>query len=452
LDATEAQQTTLGSIRSLPASFKLIFGFISDNYPIVGYRRKSYMLIGWALAATSMSYLLIFSDLSLVEEEYLDASGNMSTRTVAPNDAPSIPLLSLVTLVFGTGFWMADVMADSVVAEKAKLEPVHSRGSIQSSCYSYRFFGLMVAAPFSSALYSSMGPRIIIALLALLPLSVLPLVYMLGEVRYAPVASTREQCGEIWKTVCSRAVWQPLGFVYLYNVLQVGNGAWREFLRTTLGFTASQLNSIYIASCVLLYLGILTYKYYLINFSWRFVYIATTLLNGLFSILQVLLIMGITFGLSDFWFALGDDAFAEFIQGIQFLPTTIMMVHLTPTGSEGASYAMFTTVNNSALNLSVAVSTRLLGWWDVSKEALANNELTGMINLTYLTTAMQVSGIVFVGLLPRTKEELFALKEKAIGSSSIGGFFFLAITFLSILYATFVGVMNVVNPGWSGES
>jgi hypothetical protein len=452
LDATEAQQTTLGSIRSLPASFKLIFGFISDNYPIVGYRRKSYMLIGWALAATSMSYLLLFSDLSLVEEEYLDASGNMSTRTVAPNDAPSIPLLSLVTLVFGTGFWMADVMADSVVAEKAKLEPVHSRGSIQSSCYSYRFFGLMVAAPFSSALYSSMGPRIIIALLALLPLSVLPLVYMLGEVRYAPVASTREQCGEIWKTVCSRAVWQPLGFVYLYNVLQVGNGAWREFLRTTLGFTASQLNSIYIASCVLLYLGILTYKYYLINFSWRFVYIATTLLNGLFSILQVLLIMGITFGLSDFWFALGDDAFAEFIQGIQLLPTTIMMVHLTPTGSEGASYAMFTTVNNSALNLSVAVSTRLLGWWDVSKEALANNELTGMINLTYLTTAMQVSGIVFVGLLPRTKEELFALKEKAIGSSSIGGFFFLAITFLSILYATFVGVMNVVNPGWSGES
>ena len=452
LGATEAQQTTLGSIRSLPACFKLLFGFISDNVPIIGYRRKSYMLIGWALAAVSMSYLLLFSDLSLIEEEYVDDSGTVSSRTVTPDNAPSIPCLSLVTLVFGTGFWMADVMADSVVAEKAKLEPVHARGSIQSSCYSYRFFGLMVAAPFSSALYSLMGPRIIIALLSLLPLSVLPLVYMLGEVRYAPVGSTREQCGEIWNTVCSRAVWQPLGFVYLYNVLQVGNGAWREFLRSTLGFSAKELNAIYVSSCVLLYLGILTYKYYLIQFSWRFVYILTTLLNGVFSILQVLLIMGITFGLSDFWFALGDDAFAEFIQGIQFLPTTIMMVHLTPAGSEGASYAMFTTVNNSALNMSVALSTHLLGWWDVSREALLNHELTGMINLTYLTTAMQVSGILFVGLLPRTKEELFELKEKAIGSSSIGGFLFLAITFLSILYATFVGVMNVVKPGWSGES
>jgi len=57
----------------------------------------------------------------------------------------------------------------------------------------------------------------------------------------------------------------------------------------------------------------------------------------------VLLIYGITFGLSPFLFALGDDAFAEFIGGVQFLPTTIMMVHLCPAGSEGASYAMFTT-------------------------------------------------------------------------------------------------------------
>jgi hypothetical protein len=452
LGATEAQQTTLGSIRSLPASFKLLFGFLSDNFPIVGYRRKSYMLVGWFLAAASMSYLLLFSDLRLVEEEYVDEDGNVATRTAAPDGAPTIPMLSLITLLFGTGFWIADVMADSIVAEKAKLEPVHSRGSVQSSCYSYRFFGLMIAAPFSTALYSSFGPYYVIMLLSLLPLSILPLVYMLGEVRYAPVASTREQCGEIWNTVCSRAVWQPLGFVYIYNVLQVGNGAWREFLRTTLGFTSTELNSIYIASCVLLYLGILTYKYYLMHFSWRFVYIITTFLNGIFSILQVLLIMGITFGLSDFWFALGDDAFAEFIQGIQFLPTTIMMVHLCPSGSEGASYAMFTTVNNSALNLSVALSTHLLGYWDVSKEALAAHELTGMINLTYLTTALQVSGVLFVGLLPRTKEELFALKEKSVGSSKIGGLVFLAITFLSILYAVFVGVMNVVAPGWSGES
>ena len=44
-----------------------------------------------------------------------------------------------------------------------------------------------------------------------------------------------------------------------------------------------------------------------------------------------------------------------------------MMVHLCPTGSEGASYAMFTTVNNAALNVAAAISTVMLKIWDVTE-------------------------------------------------------------------------------------
>jgi len=347
---------------------------------------------------------------------------------------------------------MADVMGDSVVAEKAKLEPENARGSVQSSCYSYRFFGLMVAAPFSTSIYSWLGPRYIILLLSTLPLIILPLVYWLQEEKNAPIAPTSAQCKEIWNTVRSRAVWQPLGFVYLYNVLQVGNVAWKEYLKTTLGFTAAQLNSIYVVACVLLYVGVVVYKYYLINWSWRTVYVVTTVLNGVFSFLQVLLILGITFGLSNFVFALGDDAFAELIGGIQFLPTTIMMVHLCPDGSEGASYAMFTTVNNSALNLSAAISTQLLRIWDVSKDALARHDLSGMINLTILTSLIQISGLGFVGLLPKTREDLLSLKERQFGTSNLGGAIFLSITFLSILYSLIVSLLNIIYPGWMGES
>ena len=64
LGASEAQQSTISSLRSLPASFKLLFGFVSDNVPLCGYRRKSYMLVGWAITSLSMVALLAFSDLS----------------------------------------------------------------------------------------------------------------------------------------------------------------------------------------------------------------------------------------------------------------------------------------------------------------------------------------------------------------------------------------------------
>ena len=456
LGASEAQQTTLSGIRSLPASFKLIFGFLSDNIPIAGYRRKPYMIMGWLLASASLFMLILFTNLDVTTSGQGCFTNNENENEDAdnaaepPEDAPSIPFLAVSLLLFGVGFWLADVMGDSIVAEKAKLEPPESRGSIQSSCYSYRFFGLMLAAPCSTYMYSAFGPYSVLMVSALLPLCILPAIWMLAEQRNLEIKSTPEQCREIWNTVSSRAAWQPMGFVFLYNLLQVGNAAWKQFQRTVLGFTSCQLNLILIVAYVVLYLGILAYKYFLIKYSWRNIYIVATLLNGVFSALQVLLIYGITFGLSPFLFALGDDVFAEFIQGIQFLPTTIMMVHLCPAGSEGASYAMFTTVNNSALTLASQLSTMLLPIWDVSEDALAAGDLTGMVNLTYLTTGIQLSAILFVGWLPHTKEGLSELQSK--GTSFKGGFIFLAVTFLSISYAIFSGILNIVAPGWMGES
>ena len=60
------------------------------------------------------------------------------------------------------------------------------------------------------------------------------------------------------------------------------------------------------------------------------------------------------------------------------------MVSLCPEGSEGASYSLFCTFINSALLLAPTISTTLLGIWDVSKEALLDNEFSGLIKLTLL--------------------------------------------------------------------
>ena len=50
---------------------------------------------------------------------------------------PSVSFLSLMTFIMGCGLWFADVMADSLVAEKARHEPLASRGTLQSNCCKY---------------------------------------------------------------------------------------------------------------------------------------------------------------------------------------------------------------------------------------------------------------------------------------------------------------------------
>ena len=113
---------------------------------------------------------------------------------------------------------------------------------------------------------------------------------------------------------------------------------------------------------------------------------------------------------------------------------------------------MFTTVNNSALNLSSSISTLLLSIWDVSKETLLSGELSGMIKLTILTTALQTSGLLFVKLLPNRKEDLIEMQKDSYSGNRIGGFIFLTITLFSVFSAIVIGLLNIVSQGWLGES
>jgi hypothetical protein len=446
LGATEAQQITMSQIVTLPATIKMIFGFVSDNYPILGYRRKPYMLMGWLLASGIILVLLLSSDLSMSydDDDFLP---------IPPIDAPSLQWLGTCFFIFGIGMWLADVMADSLVAEKARLEPLAIQGTLQSTCYACRFFGIAVAAPVSTFLYSSTyGPESIVTLIFSIPLIMPLLLYMLREERNYPVRPVKDQCSEIWKTVCSRSAWQPMAFMFLFNLMQVSNAAWKQFLKTVLDFSSEELNSLLVASYVFLYIGTMVYKYCFLDVSWRRIYQFCIILNALLSSLQLFLIRGITFGLSPFLFALGDDAFAEFIGGMLFLPCAIMMMNLCPPGSEGASYAMFTTGYNAGILLAPAVSTTLLGIWDVSKQSLENEQLDGMFNLSLLTTVIQMSPILILYWLPRGRDELYALAQKPSGTSPIGGSIFLAILFGSTAYTFMVAILNIVDPGWAGES
>lgn len=128
-----------------------------------------------------------------------------------------------------------------------------------------------------------------------------------------------------------------------------------------------------------------------------------------------------------------------------------MMVNLCPDGSEGASYAMYTTVSNCALLLQPAISTLLLGIWDVSEPTLEAGELSGLLKLTVLTTLIQTSAVLFVGLLPNDRHELEVLKTKQRSTSRVGGIIFLGIIFSSTLDSTVVGFLNIINPGWMGR-
>jgi len=80
LGATEAQQTTIVGLRALPASFKLIYGFISDGNLLFGYRRKSYMFLGWGL--TSVTMFILYMNIKATGGEIGHGDGRSEATTI----------------------------------------------------------------------------------------------------------------------------------------------------------------------------------------------------------------------------------------------------------------------------------------------------------------------------------------------------------------------------------
>ena len=108
------------SIVTIFWSYKIVFGILSDCFPIFGYKRKSYMTLGWILCAIVLSKLAFMG------------TGVDSTSIVL--------MLTLADL----GYVMADVSADGFMVWIAHREPTHKRGRMQTLVYAVNSFGQIV--------------------------------------------------------------------------------------------------------------------------------------------------------------------------------------------------------------------------------------------------------------------------------------------------------------------
>ena len=159
-----------------------------------------------------------------------------------------------------------------------------------------------------------------------------------------------KQIEEIWETCQLEAVWRPMAFVYIFNVLQIPNVAWQSYLQLTLNFPAWILGLDVFLGAVMTFAGILAYKFYFFGVPWKDIYFWSVIFTAFFSMMQMILVFQLNtyINVSNYVFSLGDDSINQLLQGIQFLPVCIMYMRLCPEGAEGASYSMLTTFNNIA--------------------------------------------------------------------------------------------------------
>ncbi|MBA0841114.1 hypothetical protein Goarm_003627, partial [Gossypium armourianum] len=287
----------ISGFSSLPWLVKPLYGFISDSFPLFGYRRRSYLVLSGLLGALSWSLMATF-----VDSKY---------------GAVVCILIGSLSVAF------SDVVVDSMVVERARGESQAISGSLQSLCWGSSAFGGIVSSYFSGSLVDAYGVRFVFGITALLPM-ITSAVAVLVKEQHVPgptrgqnvllanpsfLESSRENIIQLWNAVREPNVFLPTVFIFLWQATPQSDSAVFYFTTNELGFTPEFLGRVKLVTSVASLVGVGLYNGFLKRVPLRKIFLATTIIGTAFGMTQVLLVTGLNrqLGISDEWFAIGDS-------------------------------------------------------------------------------------------------------------------------------------------------
>ncbi|GAB9476196.1 Folate-biopterin transporter [Globisporangium polare] len=451
--------TSARALLSIPWSLKVFIGILSDCVPIGGYRRRPYMVLGWAVASTclyTMAYLPLGKpyfpnpELRSVKPESYTLAQTVSLNKEAPNSGA----VYIVLMMFATlGYLFADVAADAIVVEYAQREPIATRGRTQTAIYCVRFlFGIfaqmIIGFGLSSPEYGGdfdfgISFPVTMFILATFCVPVIPMTwYFVREEKVvAPVFKT--YLADLWLVVQSKAVYQVIAYSFFSGVFggfsYVASDPITSYWVRATSFNLSV--SGIIGSAVMVATLMFTGKYGL-DWNWRTMQVVTAIA---IVALDATCTMVVTWDLlRSKWFWLGLPIAESVPAGVSFLISTYVVVELAGKGNEGAIYGLMTTVGNLGGPVALTLTKTLNAPFKVHNDDIMNDtydvrrDVTVTILMSY---AMKLLALAFLPLLPRQKAETQELKKSGGASRKMG-----AITIAYLLFALFWSVlMNLLS-------
>ena len=378
LGLSPAQVSALVGVAALPWMIKPLFGFISDGLPILGYRRRPYLILSGLLGV-----------LSWVSLATIVQSAWAATLAIA---------LSSLSVAF------SDVIVDSLVVERARGESVGTAGSLQSLCWGASALGGILTAYFSGSLLTSVSTRTVFAITATFPLIVSLVAWMITESRVTERmnwAIVSDQLGQLRQAVSQKSIWLPTAFVFLWHAMPTTESAFFFFATNELGFEAEFLGRISFVTSLASFTGIWLFQRFLKTVPFRVIFGWSIVISALLGMTTLLLVTHTNraLGIDDRWFSMGDSLVLTVMGRIAYMPILVLAARLCPPGIEATFFALLMSIVNLAGLLSQESGALLMHWLGVSENNFSNLAL-----LVVITNLFALLPLPFLGWLPKADE------------------------------------------------
>ncbi|ETP15181.1 hypothetical protein F441_09969 [Phytophthora nicotianae CJ01A1] len=445
----------------IPWCYKMFFGVISDCFPIMGYRRRPYMVLGWVFCVVILFIMAVMSvpdpyygDSAMhnIDEEDWTAEQIASINESASSSAGKyvVPMM-----LASFGYLLCEVAADAMVVEYAQREPIEQRGRVQTAVYavktSFTAVGAAVIAFFMNGEEYAGSFDFSLTFQQLMLISGIicaPLVFvswfLLHEDRVKDKPTFGEYMSSFWGMLQQRAIYQIVAYKFFSGVFNSFNIVSSSNIKLYWVHATPFNNSVMTIVGTIFYATTLalTGKYGL-DWNWRYIIIIT--MCGALSIDAFMTMLAVWDVVRNQWFWLGVPVIEYLPDGIRFMIATYVVVELAEAGHEGALYGLLTATTNLTTpfgrSMAKLVNAQFHVWLkDIQADTyVVRRDVTITIWICY---GMKLLSLAFLPLLPRQKAETQELKRTG-GSSRIMGIITVGYLAFAIVWATLVNLLSM---------
>ncbi|AUT02214.1 folate/biopterin family MFS transporter [Nostoc sp. CENA543] len=380
LSLSPVQVSALLGVVALPWIIKPIFGFISDGLPIFGYRRRPYLILSGILGALSWVSLA-----TIVNDRW--------SATVA------IALGSLSVAV-------SDVIVDSLVVERARVESQADAGSLQSLCWGTSALGGLITAYFSGLLLEHFTTRTVFWITATFPLIVSCVAWLIAE---SPVTkdtnensttdnlSLKDQLAQLRQAITQKSIWLPTAFVFIWQATPTADAAFFFFTTNELHFEPEFLGRVRLVTSFAALIGVWIFQRFLKSVPFRVIFGWSTVISAVLGMTMLLLVTHTNraLGIDDHWFSLGDSLILTVMGQIAYMPVLVLAARLCPPGVEASLFALLMSVSNLAGMVAYEFGAIIMHWLGITESNF--DSLWLLVLITNLSTLLPLP---FLNWLP----------------------------------------------------
>ncbi|KAF1784805.1 Major facilitator superfamily domain [Phytophthora cactorum] len=408
---------------ALPWSLKTFFGIITDCYPIFGYRRRPYMVIGWI----GDPYYPDNSWASLSESE-LTAEQIAEINYDAPDAGTKFILLMVVA---NLGMVLSFTACGGTLVELSQREGEKRRGDLQTMIWVARQVGGVVASALvgfglNSEEYGGTFS---------------------GSIRVEERVERRSMKIEVVKLfdlIQYRVVYQVLAYQFFGNMFSyVSVTAATPLQSVWLTITPVNSNIATIISTLISMASLLAVRQWGLNWNWRWMIVITQFAVVFVDCFPTFLTIWDV--VRSQWFWLGVPLLEQVPYNIGFIVSTYCMIEVMEEGNEAAFYGLVVAISSLASPFATVITKNIDANFDISTADLQRDDTTVRQQVTYAylcSYACKIFSTVFVLLIPRQKSETQEMRRNG-GKSKLVGIVAVIIIAFTYVWTIMTNVMSI---------